>query len=279
MDLCKHIALLVDVMGETGIVSTHILWYALRLKRLSALASFHAALELSSGRAMYCFWTAVVRVVHCAGSGTTGVSGGKGLQARGASGEDAPPLEVLFDRVKREPSPAEKAVAAAYAASAAVDTPVSSTGSSETGSSGGRSLISQSAASRNGSHPSVVDIEASLHSSSSSSTSSSNGSSSNKRHGGAVSNGAAPSRQQRDVGWWRKLPYVCVPVIHYLEEGAVGFVTAELASPGAYRAPHVLAFEVRPSRDAAMLHPCCRLCTNQPCSCPSLQFARRACGP
>jgi hypothetical protein len=35
-------------------------------------------------------------------------------------------------------------------------------------------------------------------------------------------------------------------VIHYLDEGAMGFVTAELASPGEYRAPHVLAFEVLP---------------------------------
>ena len=44
--------------------------------------------------------------------------------------------------------------------------------------------------------------------------------------------------------WWRKLPYVCVPVIEYAEEGAQGFVTADLASPGELKAPHVLAFEV-----------------------------------
>ena len=35
-----------------------------------------------------------------------------------------------------------------------------------------------------------------------------------------------------------------VPVIDYAEEGVQGFVTADLASPGEHKAPHVLAFQV-----------------------------------
>ena len=138
-----------------------------------------------------------------AGSDTKGAAVGNGLHARDAGQNDgAPPLEVLLDRVKREPSLAVQAAAPAHATSAIADSPSSSSGNGESGS-GGSSIAGDSSSSKIGIRPSVGDAEASGHPSSSSRI--------KQRQNGAVSNGAAPHSKQSDAGWWRELPYVCVP--------------------------------------------------------------------
>ena len=208
----------------------------------------------------------IVLPVKCcitvAGSGTAGGAASDKLHAHDVGQHDGtPPLEALLDRVKRDPSPA---LQGAHAASRVEDSPVSRPGGRESrSSSGSNGSGSNSLSIRNGSHPSAIDSEASVRSTATSSSGSGSGSSNGIKNAGssgtsrsthqnsAVSNGAVPSAEQRDAGWWRRLPYVVVPVMHFAEDGSLGFVTAELASPGEYRAPHVLAFEVPP----CMLHP------------------------
>ena len=51
------------------------------------------------------------------------------------------------------------------------------------------------------------------------------------------------------VGWWKALPYICVPLIVYRTDGVLAFLTADLAPAEGRKAMHLLAFEDR--RDAA----------------------------